>query len=68
MAAVSAERLGAVQLPLALHPVGSVPLAVGISLSEDHDGQGAVFVWGGVGRGCGTPRTPVLAGSPRPSS
>jgi hypothetical protein len=45
---VAAKRLEAVQQPLALHPVGSVPLAEGIALLEDDGGTGSVFVWGQV--------------------
>jgi len=37
-----------VQQPLALHPVGSVPVAEGIALLEDDGGTGSVFVWGQV--------------------
>ena len=48
MAAGAAVRLRAVQLPLSLHPVGSVPIAEGIALFEDDSGNGSVFVWGQV--------------------
>ena len=45
---VAAAKLAAVQQPLALHPVGSVPLAMGIALCQDDEGNGSVFVWGQV--------------------
>jgi transposase len=48
MAAGAAVRLREVQLPLSLHPVGSVPIADGIALLEDDSGNGSVFVWGQV--------------------
>jgi transposase len=43
-----AEKLRDVQLPLALHPVGSVPVTEGIAVLEDEEGMGSVFVWGQV--------------------
>ena len=46
MAAGAAQRLGSVQQPLALHPVGSVLVAEGIALLEDEEGSGSVFIWG----------------------
>lgn len=48
MATGAAKRLEAVQQPLALHPVGSVPVADGIAVLEDADGTGSVFIWGRV--------------------
>ncbi|MHB8565311.1 MAG: putative transposase [Acidiferrobacteraceae bacterium] len=48
MASGAAVKLRAVQLPLSLHPVGSVPVADGIALLEDDSGNGSVFVWGQV--------------------
>lgn len=44
--AEGAKRLASVQLPLALHPLGSAPVADGIALLEDDAGTGTVFVWG----------------------
>ena len=46
MTAGAAKRLESVQQPLALHPVGSIPVADGIALLEDEDGAGSVFIWG----------------------
>lgn len=48
MVAGAAQRLVSVQLPLSLHPLGSVPVAEGIALYEDEEGTGSVFVWGQV--------------------
>ena len=46
MTAGAAKRLESVQQPLALHPVGAIPVADGIALLEDEDGAGSVFIWG----------------------
>ena len=48
MGAGAAVKLRPVQLPLSLHPVGSVPITNGIALLEDDSGNGSVFVWGQV--------------------
>lgn len=46
MTGSAAERLGPVQQPLALVPAGSVRVADGVSLLEDDEGSGTVFIWG----------------------
>lgn len=48
MLTIGAVRMGSVQLPLSLHPIGSVPISEGIALFEDETGVGSVFVWGQV--------------------
>jgi hypothetical protein len=42
----AAKRLESVQQPLALHPVGSIPVADGVAPLEDEDGAGSVVIWG----------------------